>query len=176
MKNNRLFCVLISIPVLFACGENVSSSIVPSAPTSSSIPTTVVPSTTVAPTTIADPLGELYNRIDKCVKEDNYSIKYTLNEVDVVRRYLPNAFYDFKKGSGYAEDDTGIFSYSIFQKHVVADKEYLKDDAGEALKGLYTVEVETVTEERSFVGKLVNSLDHINYSKVKSLKESDVKG
>ena len=176
MKNKRLFCILISIPVLFACGESVSSSIVPSAPTSSSIPTTVVPSTTVAPTTIADPLGELYNRIDKCVKEDNYSIKYTLNEVDVVRKYLPNAVYDFKEGSGYAEDDTGIFGYSIFQKYVVADKEYLKDDAGEVLKGLYTVEVETVTDERSFVGKLVNSLDHINYSKIKSLKESDTKG
>ena len=73
MKNKRLFCILISIPVLFACGESVSSSIVPSAPTSSFKPTTVVPSTTttVAPTTIADPLGELYNRIDKCVKEDN---------------------------------------------------------------------------------------------------------
>ena len=64
MKNKRLFSILISIPVLFACGESVSSSIVPSAPTSSSVPTTVVPSTTVAPTTIADPLGELYNRID----------------------------------------------------------------------------------------------------------------
>lgn len=178
MKNKKLFYLLISIPVLFACGENVTSSIVPSTVTSSSIPTTVSPSneTTTTPTSTVDPLTELYNRIDKCVTEDNYSMKYTLNGVEVVRKYLPNAYYNSEEAVGYAEDETGIFGYTIFQKYVVADKEYLKDENGDALKGLYSIEVEHVTSERSFVGKLVNSLDHINYSKVPTLKESDTKG
>ena len=165
MANKQLLCILMVLPVLFACGETSNPSTNNSVTTET--PTTIAPTTTPTTTPI-NVLEELYSRVENCVLNDNYTLKYTLNGVEVVRRYTPNAYINDQENVGYAEDSTGIFEYSLFKTNVVASQDYLKAKDSTPLKGLYTVDVTTVTSEREFTGNLVNSLKNVNYSKRKN--------
>ena len=172
MKNNKMLCLLCILPILFSCGETSTPSVNPSVNTESPT-TTLTPTTEVPTTTPIDPLEELYNRVENCVLNDNYTLKYTLNEVEVIRRYTKTAYINDKSNAGYAENETGIFDFSLYKTNVVAGKDYLKNDQNAPLKDLYKVQVTTVTSEREFTGNLVASLKNVNYAKIPSLKQSD---
>ena len=64
---------------------------------------------------------------------------YTVIHEEMTRYYLPNAYYFEDNNAtpfGYAEDETGIFSYEV-QNGVVSSVNYLKDENDANLTGLY---------------------------------------
>lgn len=115
---------------------------------------------------------QLEQYLSYCIETANYTI---VNE-ELTRYYVPNAFYcedNYASPYGYAEDDEGIFSYSI-SNSIVESVNYMKDDNGENLKGLYSYSYGNY----SWIDKenyLINSFDSISKDDIKLTRVKNTK-
>ncbi len=115
---------------------------------------------------------QLEQYLSYCIETDNYTI---VNE-ELTRYYVPNAFYcedNYASPYGYAEDDEGIFSYSI-SNSIVESVSYLKNDSGENVKGLYSYsygKYSWIEKENYLINSFAPiSMDDIKLTRVKNTK------
>lgn len=107
-----------------------------------------------------------------CIETQNYTI---INE-ELTRFYLPNAFYcedNYASPYGYAEDETGVFSYNI-SNGIIEYVSYLKDESENNIKGLYEYSYGNyswIEKENYLINSFASvSMDNIELTRVKNSK------
>ena len=189
IMNKKLLILAICSLALVACNKNDPStseeSSMPSVSTSeTSQPTSDATSSDSAfsgatsDSTTPEPIEDdvlIQKMIETLIEDNNYTIvvESLADEETFVTKILPNAFYTIHtvpymgdEEIAYAENDEGIFGYTIEDEVAVPTTAYLENDEGEKLHGLYTTQIEDNWGDLVYLAHSFNLVDADNFSEL----------